>query len=233
MVVVFNFFGVLLGGFSVVYVIVYMLLMDFLFNMGFVYGFVMVFFMLLVVIIWNFGIWYFGLLVFSFYMLIGVIIGIGLINVMMIGMLVVDVFNILKVINIFGLFIIFFIVGLVFVGGLIFLLCCYWSGIKKCVCIYLMLVECEKKDGKKKLLFWMCIVLIFLVIGVVFLYGVNDGQKGIGLVMLVFIGVVFVGFVVNMNVFSYEIICMCDVINNVEMYFEQCFDLLKVVIGVD
>lgn len=233
MVVFFNFFGVLLGGFSVVYVIVYMLLIDLLFNMGFVYGFVMVFFMLLVVIIWNFGIWYFGFLVFSFYILIGVIIGIGLINVLMIGIFVVDVLNILKVIGIFVLFIILLIVGLVIVGGLIFLLCCYWSGIKKCVCIYLMFVECEKKDGKKKLLFWICIVLILFVIGVLFFYGVNDGQKGIGLVMLVLIGVVLVGFVVNMNVFGYEIICICDVVNNVEIFFQQCFELLKKVIGVD
>lgn len=36
--------------------------------------------------------------------------------------------------------------------------------------------------------------------------------------MLVLVGIVFVGFVVNMNVFGYEIICICDVVINFEYY---------------
>ena len=41
-------------------------------------------------------------------------------------------------------------------------------------------------------------------IGVAFSHGANDGQKGIGLVMLVLIGVAPAGFVVNMNASGYE-----------------------------
>lgn len=80
------------------------------------------------------------------------------------------------------------IVGLVFAGGLIFLLRRFWSGTQKRACIHLTPAE-RKKDGKKKPPFWTRIALILSAIGVAFSHGANDGQKGIGLVMLVLIGV--------------------------------------------
>lgn len=105
--------------------------------------------MLLAAIIWNLGTWYFGLPASSSHTLIGAIIGIGLTNAMMTGTSVVDALNIPKVINIFGSLIISPIVGLVFAGGLIFLLRRYWSGTKKRARIHLTPAEREKKDGKK------------------------------------------------------------------------------------
>lgn len=205
MAAVFNFFGVLLGGLSVAYAIVHMLPTDLLLNMGSAHGLAMVFSMLLAAIIWNLGTWYFGLPASSSHTLIGAIIGIGLTNAMMTGTSVVDALNIPKVINIFGSLIISPIVGLVFAGGLIFLLRRYWSGTKKRARIHLTPAEREKKDGKKKPPFWTRIALILSAIGVAFSHGANDGQKGIGLVMLVLIGVAPAGFVVNMNASSYEI----------------------------
>ncbi|MVP65373.1 anion permease [Salmonella enterica subsp. enterica serovar Bovismorbificans] len=233
MAAVFNFFGVLLGGLSVAYAIVHMLPTDLLLNMGSAHGLAMVFSMLLAAIIWNLGTWYFGLPASSSHTLIGAIIGIGLTNAMMTGTSVVDALNIPKVINIFGSLIISPIVGLVFAGGLIFLLRRYWSGTKKRARIHLTPAEREKKDGKKKPPFWTRIALILSAIGVAFSHGANDGQKGIGLVMLVLIGVAPAGFVVNMNASSYEITRTRDAINNVETYFEQRPDLLKAVTGVD
>lgn len=233
MAAVFNFFGVLLGGLSVAYAIVHMLPTDLLLNMGSAHGLAMVFSMLLAAIIWNLGTWYFGLPASSSHTLIGAIIGIGLTNAMMTGTSVVDALNIPKVINIFGSLIISPIVGLVFAGGLIFLLRRYWSGTKKRARIHLTPAEREKKDGKKKPPFWTRIALILSAIGVAFSHGANDGQKGIGLVMLVLIGVAPAGFVVNMNASSYEITRTRDAINNVETYFEQRPDLLKTVTGVD
>ncbi len=109
----------------------------------------------------------------------------------------------------------------------------YWSGTKKRARIHLTPAEREKKDGKKKPPFWTRIALILSAIGVAFSHGANDGQKGIGLVMLVLIGVAPAGFVVNMNASSYEITRTRDAINNVETYFEQRPDLLKAVTGVD
>ncbi|MDU7305813.1 MAG: flagellar filament capping protein FliD, partial [Escherichia coli] len=214
MAAVFNFLGVLLGGLSVAYAIVHMLPTDLLLNMGSSHGLAMVFSMLLAAIIWNLGTWYFGLPASSSHTLIGAIIGIGLTNALMTGTSVVDALNIPKVLSIFGSLIVSPIVGLVFAGGLIFLLRRYWSGTKKRARIHLTPAEREKKDGKKKPPFWTRIALILSAIGVAFSHGANDGQKGIGLVMLVLIGVAPAGFVVNMNATGYEITRTRDAINN-------------------
>ena len=131
MAAVFNFLGVLLGGLSVAYAIVHMLPTDLLLNMGSSHGLAMVFSMLLAAIIWNLGTWYFGLPASSSHTLIGAIIGIGLTNALITGTSVVDALNIPKVLSIFGSLIVSTIVGLVFAGGLIFLLRRYLSGNKK------------------------------------------------------------------------------------------------------
>ena len=226
MAAIFNFFGVLLGGLSVAYAIVHMLPTDLLLNMGSAHGLAMVFSMLLAAIIWNLGTWYFGLPASSSHTLIGAIIGIGLTNALMTGTSVVDALNIPKVINIFASLIVSPIVGLVFAGGLIFVLRRFWSGTKKRARIHLTPAEREKKDGKKKPPFWTRIALILSAIGVAFSHGANDGQKGIGLVMLVLIGVAPAGFVVNMNASGYEITRTRDAINNVETFFQQRPELL-------
>ena len=226
MAAIFNFLGVLLGGLSVAYAIVHMLPTDLLLNMGSAHGLAMVFSMLLAAIIWNLGTWYFGLPASSSHTLIGAIIGIGLTNALMTGTSVVEALNIPKVINIFGSLIISPIVGLVVAGGLIFLLRRYWSGTKKRARIHLTPAEREKKDGKKKPPFWTRIALIISAIGVAFSHGANDGQKGIGLVMLVLIGVAPAGFVVNMNASGYEITRTRDAVNNVETFFQQRPELL-------
>jgi len=233
MAAVFNFFGVLLGGLSVAYAIVHMLPTDLLLNVSSGHGLAMVFSLLFAAIIWNLGTWYFGLPASSSHTLIGAIIGIGLTNALMTGTSVVDALNIPKVLGIFGSLIISPIVGLVVAGGLIFLLRRYWSATKKRAGIHLTPAEREKKDGKKKPPFWTRIALIISAIGVAFSHGANDGQKGIGLVMLVLIGVAPAGFVVNMNATGYEITRTRDAINNVETYFQQRPDLLKKATGVD
>ena len=233
MAALFNFFGVLLGGLSVAYAIVHMLPTDLLLNMGSAHGLAMVFSMLLAAIIWNLGTWYFGLPASSSHTLIGAIIGIGLTNALMTGTSVVDALNIPKVMGIFGSLIISPIVGLVVAGGLIFILRRYWSGTKKRARIHLTPAEREKKDGKKKPPFWTRIALILSAIGVAFSHGANDGQKGIGLVMLVLIGVAPAGFVVNMNASGYEITRTRDAVNNVETFFQQRPELLKKATGAE
>ncbi|KFC04474.1 low-affinity inorganic phosphate transporter [Trabulsiella guamensis ATCC 49490] len=233
MAAIFNFFGVLLGGLSVAYAIVHMLPTDLLLNMGSAHGLAMVFSMLLAAIIWNLGTWYFGLPASSSHTLIGAIIGIGLTNALMTGTSVVDALNIPKVISIFASLILSPIVGLVFAGGLIFILRRYWSNTKKKARIHLTPAEREKKDGKKKPPFWTRIALIVSAIGVSFSHGANDGQKGIGLVMLVLIGVAPAGFVVNMNASGYEITRTRDAVNNVELFFQQRPELLTKAVGAE
>lgn len=234
MAALFNFFGVLLGGLSVAYAIVHMLPTDLLLNMGSAHGLAMVFSMLLAAIIWNLGTWYFGLPASSSHTLIGAIIGIGLTNALMTGTSVVDALNLPKVAGIFGSLIVSPIVGLLVAGGLIFILRRYWSGTKKRARIHLTPAEREKKDGKKKPPFWTRIALILSAIGVAFSHGANDGQKGIGLVMLVLIGVAPAGFVVNMNASGYEITRTRDAVNNLETFFQlHRPELLKKATGTE
>ncbi|MBA7844703.1 inorganic phosphate transporter PitA [Klebsiella sp. RHBSTW-00484] len=234
MAALFNFFGVLLGGLSVAYAIVHMLPTDLLLNMGSAHGLAMVFSMLLAAIIWNLGTWYFGLPASSSHTLIGAIIGIGLTNALMTGTSVVDALNLPKVAGIFGSLIISPIVGLLVAGGLIFILRRYWSNTKKRARIHLTPAEREKRDGKKKPPFWTRIALILSAIGVAFSHGANDGQKGIGLVMLVLIGVAPAGFVVNMNASGYEITRTRDAVNNLETFFQlHRPELLKKATGTE
>lgn len=218
---VFNFFGVMLGGLSVAYAIVHMLPTDLLLNVGSAHGLAMVFSMLLAAIIWNLGTWYLGLPASSSHTLIGAIIGIGLTNALMTGSSAVDALNIPKVINIFLSLILSPIVGLVVAGGLIFLLRRYWSGTKKRARIHMTPADREKIDGKKKPPFWTRIALIVSAIGVSYSHGANDGQKGIGLIMLVLIGVAPAGFVVNMGASGYDITRTRDAVNHLEQYYQQ------------
>ncbi|MCG3460637.1 inorganic phosphate transporter PitA [Xenorhabdus bovienii] len=218
---VFNFLGVLLGGLSVAYAIVHLLPTDLLLNVSSTHGLAMVFSMLLAAIIWNLGTWYFGIPASSSHTLIGSIIGIGLTNAIVTDSSVVDALNITKMIQIFMSLILSPIVGLAIAGAMVFLLRRYWSGTKKRRRIHMTPAEREKQDGKRKPPFWTRTALILSAVGVSFSHGANDGQKGIGLIMLVLIGVAPAGFVVNMNSTSYDITRTHDAVASLQKYYAQ------------
>ncbi|WP_368890179.1 inorganic phosphate transporter PitA [Morganella morganii] len=223
---VFNFLGVLLGGLSVAYAIVHLLPTDLLLNVSSAHGLAMVFSLLLAAIIWNLGTWYFGIPASSSHTLIGAIIGIGLTNAVVTNSSVVDALNIPKMISIFLSLILSPLVGLVIAGLMIWFLRRYWSGTKKRRRIHLTPAEREKKDGKRKPPFWTRTALILSAVGVSFSHGANDGQKGIGLIMLVLIGVAPAGFMVNMNSSDYEIARTRDAVVNLEQYYTTHKDAL-------
>ncbi|HII2979584.1 TPA: inorganic phosphate transporter PitA [Yersinia enterocolitica] len=223
---VFNFLGVMLGGLSVAYAIVHLLPTDLLLNVSSAHGLAMVFSMLLAAIIWNLGTWYFGIPASSSHTLIGAIIGIGLTNALMTSTSVVDALNVPKMIQIFLSLILSPIVGLVIAGLIVFLLRRYWNGTKKQQRIHLTPAEREKKDGKRKPPFWTRTALILSAIGVSFSHGANDGQKGIGLIMLVLIGVAPAGFVVNMNATGYDIARTRDAVTHLQQYYQQHVEAL-------
>ncbi len=141
-------FGVLLGMLSVAYAIVHMLPTDLLLNMGSAHGLAMVFFHVAGGDYLEPRLWYFGLPASSSHTLIGAIIGIGLTNAMMTTARQWWMRLTSKVINIFGSLIISPIVGLVFAGGLIFLLPLL-GGTKKRARIHLTPAERERKTARK------------------------------------------------------------------------------------
>jgi low-affinity inorganic phosphate transporter len=224
---VFNFLGVILGGLSVAYAIVHLLPTDLLLNVSSAHGLTMVFSMLLAAIIWNLGTWYFGIPASSSHTLIGAIIGIGLTNALMASTSVVDALNVPKMLQIFLSLILSPIVGLVIAGLIVFLLRRYWNGTRKQQRIHLTPAEREKKDGKRKPPFWTRTALIISAIGVSFSHGANDGQKGIGLIMLVLIGVAPAGFVVNMNATGYDIARTRDAVTHLQQYYQQHVEVLS------
>ncbi|MCR3755669.1 MAG: metal phosphate:H(+) symporter PitA [Sodalis sp. Psp] len=218
---VFNFLGVIMGGLSVAYSIVHLFPTDLLLNVNFSHGLAMMFSMLLAALLWNLGTWYFGLPASSSHTLIGAIIGIGLTNALVTDSSVMQALNIPKLIEIFISLIISPVIGLVLASAMVFLLRHYWSRTKKRRRIHLTPVEREKKDGKRKPPFWTRIALILSAAGVNFSHGANDGQKGIGLIMLVLIGVTPTGFVVNMNASGYDISRTSDAVNHLQKYYTQ------------
>ncbi|VFP78961.1 Low-affinity inorganic phosphate transporter 1 [Candidatus Erwinia haradaeae] len=224
---VFNFFGVLLGGLSVAYAIIHLLPIDLLLNVGSFHGLIMLCSMLLSSIIWNLGTWYFGLPASSSHTLIGGIIGISLTNACLTETSILHALNIPQVINILTSLVVSPLLGLIIAGSLMHLLQKYWRNSTKQKQIHMTPIELERCDGKKKPPFWIRMALILSAIGVSYSHGANDGQKGIGLIMLVLIGVAPAGFVVNMHASNYEIIRTRDAINHLEQYYYQHIPSLK------
>lgn len=228
---IFNFFGVLLGGLSVAYAIVHLLPTDLLMNTNSTYSLAMVFSILLAAIIWNLGTWYFGIPASSSHTLIGSIIGVGLANALITKTSLIDALNIPQMISILLSLVLSPLVGLILAGFIIFALRKFWSGTKKHERMFMTPAEREQIDGKRKPPFWIRIMLLISASGVSFSHGANDGQKGIGLLMLVLIGLAPAGFIVNINASTYEITHTRDSINHIEEYFTFHSQALKHIIG--
>ncbi len=223
---IFNFLGVLLGGLSVAYAIVHLLPGDLLLNLNSAHGLTMIFSMLLAAIIWNLGTWYFGLPASSSHTLIGAIIGVCLTNAIMTSTSIMEALNLSKLIRIFLSLLLSPLIGMIVAGLIVFLLRRYWNGTKKRQRIHFTPAEREKKDGKRKPPFWTRTALILSAIGVSFSHGANDGQKGIGLIMLVLIGIAPAGFVVNMSATSYDIARTRHAVEQLEQFYQKNADLV-------
>ena len=224
---IFNFLGVLFGGLSVAYTIIHILPIDLLLDVGSTYGLSVVFSILLSCIIWNFGTWYIGLPTSSSHTLIGSIIGINIINSWMNAKSIVDGLNISIIINIFLSLILSPIISLFIASCFIFFLRRYWNNTKKQARIHMTPANRERIDGKKKPPFWTRIAIIISAVGVSYSHGANDGQKGIGLVMLALIGIIPGKFSVNMNASNYEITRTRDAIYHFQQYCLQHTKLIK------
>ncbi len=197
----FNFLGVLLGGVGVAYAIVHLLPVELLISTNTTYGLVMVFSMLSSAIIWNLGTWYFGIPASSSHTLIGSILGVGLANALISNIPLSTGVNWQKAIDI-GLSLLLSPAAGFIVAALILL------GLKRFRSASKMHTNPEHRlniDGKKHPPFWNRLILVLSAMGVSFVHGSNDGQKGIGLIMLVLIGIVPAKFVLDLNSTTYQI----------------------------
>ncbi len=198
---IFNFLGVLLGGVGVAYAIVHLLPVELLINVDTGRGLAMVFAMLSAAIAWNLGTWYFGIPASSSHTLIGSILGVGLANALITDLPLADGVNWGKAIDIGLSLVVSPVAGFLVAGGLLLALK-RWLPLSK---MHKTPEQRRAIDNKKHPPFWNRLVLVLSAMGVSFVHGSNDGQKGIGLIMLVLIGIVPAQFVLNEASTTYQI----------------------------
>ncbi len=213
---VFNFLGVLLGGLGVAYAIVHLLPVELLLNITSSQGMVLVFSLLAAAIIWNLGTWYFGIPASSSHTLIGSLLGVCLANALLTGIPISEGVNTKKALDIILSLFISPLVGFGIAAVLLLLLKKFFTGPK----IHKTPLQRGQIDGKKHPPFWTRVTLVASAMAVSFVHGSNDGQKGIGLIMLVLIGLAPVHFVVNLESSQYEIARTYDAADHLGQFYQ-------------
>jgi PiT family inorganic phosphate transporter len=175
-----NLLGVLVSSGAVAFGIVALLPVELVIHAGSGPGYAMVFAMLVSAIIWNVGTWWRGLPASSSHTLIGAIMGVGLMNSLMTpGHVFGDGVNWGKVQDTVVALLVSPLIGF-FVAGALLLLA-------KVLIKYPALFKEPPADQPPP---WPVRALLFLTCtGVSFAHGSNDGQKGMGLIMLILVGV--------------------------------------------
>src|SRR6202167_5078623 len=182
-----NFLGVVISSGAVAFGIISLLPVELILQVGSGAGFAMVFALLVAAIIWNLGTWYFGLPSSSSHTLIGSIIGVGIANQLMATTTGTSGVDWAQAKNIGYSLLLSPIVGFV------------------CAALLLLLAKALIKDeklyrapeGNEPPPFYIRCLLILTCTGVSFFHGSNDGQKGMGLIMLILIGTVPAAYALN------------------------------------
>ena len=176
----FNFLGVALSSGAVAFGIISLLPVELILQVGSSAGFAMVFALLIAAIIWNLGTWWLGLPASSSHTMIGSIIGVGVANALLRGRDGTSGVDWGKAIEIGQALLFSPIVG--FVLSAVLLL------VRKALIRNPALYQAPKGDSPPPL--WIRGLLVLTCTGVSFAHGSNDGQKGMGLIMLILIGTV-------------------------------------------
>ncbi len=174
-----NFWGVVLGGTSVAMGILNLLPTDLLVDHDIGHGLAMIMAMLLSAIIWNLGTWWVGLPASSSHTLIGSIIGVGIGYAFITGHSVADGVNWSKAGEIGMSLLLSPLFGFVVASSLLWLMILALNKSNP------VLFQEPPKD-KQPPIYIRGILLITCSL-VSFFHGSNDGQKGVGLVMLILI----------------------------------------------
>lgn len=220
---IFNFLGVLLGGVGVAYAIVHLLPVELLIDVDTGRGIAMVFSLLAAAIAWNLGTWYLGIPASSSHTLIGSILGVGLANAVLTNTALADGVNWKKAVDIAISLVCSPLAGFM-VAGLILILLKWWRPHSS---MHSTPESRKGSVGKKHPPFWNRLVLVLSAMGVSFVHGSNDGQKGIGLIMLVLIGIVPAKFVLDLNATSYEIARTRDAAIHLQDFYGRHADTLS------
>jgi PiT family inorganic phosphate transporter len=182
-----NFLGVLTSSGAVAFGILQLLPVELILQVGSSAGFAMVFALLIAAIIWNLGTWYFGLPSSSSHTLIGSIIGVGLMNQLMHGSNGTSGVDWGQALGVGKSLLFSPLIGFLAAGLLLLIL----KAVVRVPALY------AEPKGKEPPPFWIRSLLILTCTGVSFAHGSNDGQKGMGLIMLILIGTVPTAYALN------------------------------------
>jgi len=182
-----NFLGVLTSSGLVAFGIISLLPVELILQVGTKAGFAMVFALLVAAIIWNLSTWYFGLPASSSHTLIGSIIGVGIANQLMSVRTGTSGVDWGQALNIGKSLLLSPLVGFAFAALLLSLMKVFVKNPK----LY------EAPEGTQPPPFWIRALLLLTCTGVSFAHGSNDGQKGMGLIMLILIGTVPTAYALN------------------------------------
>lgn len=176
---ILNFIGVLLGGITVAMGIVNLLPMEVLVDSNVYHGVAMILALLISAIVWNFGTWYLGIPSSSSHTIIGSILGIGIAFYFLPGEMGLNAVNWDKAKD----------TGMA-------LLISPLAGFSVAIIVMFIFKRLVKNDivykepipGKKPPI-WIRIML-WITCGLVsFFHGQNDGQKGVGIIMMILIAI--------------------------------------------
>ncbi|WP_206242549.1 inorganic phosphate transporter [Novosphingobium terrae] len=183
----FNFMGVLVSTGTVAFGIISLLPVELILQVGAGQGFAMVFALLIAAILWNLATWFFGIPNSSSHTLIGSVIGVGVANALLHGRSGTSGVDWTQAANIGRALLFSPILGFIMAGALFFVA----RALVRVPALYR-----EPQNGNPPPL-WIRILLIGTCTGVSFFHGSNDGQKGMGLIMLILIGTVPTAYALN------------------------------------
>src|SRR5271157_5070934 len=190
-----NLAGVLFSSGTVAFAIITLLPVELILQVSSGAGYSMIFALLIAAIVWNLSTWWFGLPASSSHTMVGSIIGVGIANQLLSlrsGTSGVDWEQAIKV---FKVLLISPVIG--FCAAALLML------VSKRLIKYPSLYEAPK--GKQPPPWPIRALLLLTCTGVSFSHGSNDGQKGMGLIMLILIGTVPTAYALNHAVTANDI----------------------------
>ena len=190
-----NLAGVLASSGTVAFAVITLLPVELIIQVSSGAGFTMVFALLIAAILWNLGTWWLGLPASSSHTMVGSIIGVGLANQLLNVRTGTSGLDWQQAVKVLKALLISPVVGFGLAAVIILL--------SKWMIRYPSLYEAPKDNQPPP---WPIRALMVLTCtGVSFFHGSNDGQKGMGLIMLILIGTVPTAYALNHAVSPMEV----------------------------
>ena len=190
-----NLAGVLLSSGTVAFAIITLLPVEVILKVSSGSGFSMIFALLIAAILWNLGTWWLGLPASSSHTMVGAILGVGLASQLMNVHSGVSGLDWSQVIKVFEALLFSPLLGFALAGLLLYAT----KQLLRSPALYE-----APKDGEPPP-FPIRAVLMLTCTGVSFFHGSNDGQKGMGLIMLILIGTMPTAYALNHTLSPMEV----------------------------